>query len=161
MNFRQEKIEGRFLKIAQEHEQVLDYLDRIKHFLDPGKTAADFSEIQNLFTKFKPDILHHFKIEERFLFPAALLSMPEIELTDMILTLQKEHGFFERDIGMIENAISENPAGNRIPDELKKLLKKLIADLENHAAIELDQLFPRMDANKKCSKIIKGILLEE
>jgi iron-sulfur cluster repair protein YtfE (RIC family) len=161
MNFRKEKVEGRFLKIAQEHNQVLDYLDRITNLLASEKSGSACSYMKNLLKEFKADLLHHFKIEEHFLFPAALLSMPGIDLTDMILSMQKEHGFFERDIGVIEEQLLEIPDKDPIPDDLSRLLKKLITDLEKHADTEIDQLFPRMEANKKCSKIIKGILLEE
>ena len=154
MHFRKERIEGKFLKIAQEHEIVMAHLSKLKEILKDRKNG-----LGEMLPVFKSDMRQHFRIEERFLFPAALLSMPSIELVDMIMALGKEHGYTERDIQTLESLIEKKSDGSSAEDILD-LLEKIIGDIEKHALIEIDQLFPKMESDKKCRKIIQGILLE-
>ena len=157
MHFRKERIEGKFLKIAQEHEIVMAHLSKLKEILKDRKNGL--KRLGEMLPVFKSDMRQHFRIEERFLFPAALLSMPSIELVDMIMALGKEHGYTERDIQTLESLIEKKSDGSSAEDILD-LLEKIIGDIEKHALIEIDQLFPKMESDKKCRKIIQGILLE-
>ncbi|MBN1783051.1 hemerythrin domain-containing protein [bacterium] len=160
MFFREDKVNGKFLKIAQEHEVVLEYLEKLKILLENNDLSYSFKQLKSMLPEFKSEMRHHFKIEEHFLFPAALLCVPSIELVDMIMVLQKEHGFVERDIDTLERMFEDNPKATQMNEAMTGLLKTMIRDIEKHARIEIDHLFPKMDACKKCRKIIKGILLE-
>jgi iron-sulfur cluster repair protein YtfE (RIC family) len=158
MHFREEKIEGKFLKIAQEHEIVMAHLSKLKEILKNPRDGL--KRLEEMLSVFQSDMRHHFKIEERFLFPAALLSMPTIEIVDMIMMLEKEHGYTERDIQTLKSLVENHPEGSSA-EEIMDLLEKIAADIEKHALIEIEDLFPKMDDNKRCRKIIQGILLED
>lgn len=158
MQFREEKIEGKFLKIAHEHEIVMAHLSNLKEILKDRKNGLN--RLEEMLPVFKSDMRQHFRIEERFLFPAALLSMPSIELVDMIMALTKEHGYTERDIQTLEFLVEKKSDASSVED-IMDLLEKIIGDIEKHALIEIDQLFPKMDSDKKCRKIVQGILLDE
>jgi len=156
MIFRKEKIEGKFIKIAQEHEVVMQYIDKLKN-ISKQPAEKKMAQLHELWPAFQSDMKHHYKIEERFLFPAALLTMPSIELIDMMLTLQKEHGYSERDMARMKALLDSQTVDTA---SVSQLLGTMIQDLEEHARIEMEQLFPQMDKNKKCRELIRGILLE-
>jgi iron-sulfur cluster repair protein YtfE (RIC family) len=158
MHLREEKIEGKFLKIAQEHEIVMAHLSKLKEILKNPRDGLKM--LEEILPVFQSDMRQHFKIEERFLFPAALLSMPSVEIVDMITILVKEHGYTERDIQALKSLVENQPDGSSA-EEIMDLLEKITGDIEKHALIEIEDLFAKMDNNKRCRKIIQGILLEE
>ncbi|MBN2104031.1 hemerythrin domain-containing protein [bacterium] len=156
MSFRKDKVESKFIRIAQEHEIVLDYLEKLKSMLNLAPRDR-LQKLREMLPVFKSDMRHHFQIEERFLFPAALLAMPSVELVDRVLMLQKEHGYTERDMDILEKMVENEPEET---EAIFQLMSDIIEDTERHAKIEMDDIFPKMDADKKCQKIISGIILE-
>ena len=96
--FKKTQVNEKYLNASKEHTQVFDYLDTFKFYLKRGNTDFTVKDVKKTLTRFEKDIKDHFRLEEEVLFPAALVCMPSLEVIDQILALQKEHGYFEKDL---------------------------------------------------------------
>jgi iron-sulfur cluster repair protein YtfE (RIC family) len=145
-----------FLKVSKEHTIVKKYIWDLKSVLESDNCVQLQEAIQNI----KADLLDHFNLEERIIFPAALICLPSLEMADRIIRLSREHGVFESDVPTIIQFVECHDPNQPISQELGMFIQNFIERLETHARIEMDELFPKMDQDKRCLKVIQDLLEE-
>lgn len=157
--FKRKKFTDAFLQVSKEHIIYQQYINQLKDLIHEGTDAGNFDLLKKIVLNIKNDLLDHFQLEEQVLFPAALLSLPSVEMADQILLLTREHGAFERDTETLIQIVNCQPADNQdIPQQLIDFLKTYTDNLDQHARTEMDELFPKLDADKKCIEVIRDFV---
>ena len=155
---RNTKIKEKFLKISREHEIIKDYVLKFQDILY-DKSANPMRALRKAVKSFEHDLLAHFKLEETFIFPTALLCMQDIHIVDLVLTLQKSHGHFERDMRDLLNMIQDTDNAQKdIPEHIKAHVSAFSKNMLEHAEYEMNDLFPKLDENKRANEIIQGFV---
>lgn len=155
---RKETIDRQYLKISREHQIVKDYILKFQNILFEEKSNT-MKLLRNAFKHFEEDMISHFRLEEIFIFPTALLCIPDITTADLVLKLQKEHGYFERDLKAILQMIEDTPKPvKEIPDPIKKVIGSFSTSFIHHAENEMNVLYPEIDNNKRANEIIDGFV---
>ncbi|HDQ45695.1 MAG TPA: hemerythrin domain-containing protein [bacterium] len=145
-----------FLKASKEHVIVNQYVSKLKAVLE----SEDGIRLRQAVATLEADLTDHFNLEERILFPTALLCLPSLEMADRILGLTREHGVFESDVQAILHVVRSPETDRAIPPELKTRVQDFIDRLDAHARIEMDDLFPKMDRDKRSLAVIRDLLTE-
>lgn len=145
-----------FLKVSKEHTIVKKYIDNLKSVLESDNCVQLQEAVKNM----KADLIDHFNLEERIIFPTALICLPSLEMADRIIRLSREHGAFESDVPTMLQFVECHDPDQPIGQELKTFILHFIERIERHARIEMEDLFPKMDRNKRCLKIIQDLLEE-
>ena len=157
--FKRKQFTNAFLQISKEHKIVKEFITDFKSLIDAGPQAGNLQTLKDKTKILKEDLFEHFQLEEQVLFPAALLAMPSVELADRILLLTREHGAFERDVMTLKQIVACHPEKDpNIPQNTLDFLVTFVENLESHTRIEMDELFPRMDQNKKCTEVIRDFV---
>lgn len=147
------RIDNIVLKLSKEHKLINDYAVRFSRnlknpdsvFMDDLKSFLDFLQV---------DLNRHFRMEELIFFPAALNGHPSYETSLLVLNLQKEHGTLETMLKAIQTSQIHLKEGK----DLEKLLREIVDFmdiLKRHARLEVEELFPMIDANENCLALIK------
>ncbi|MCK5147864.1 hypothetical protein KAR48_13990 [bacterium] len=153
---RRKKITHHFLKLSKEHTIIQEHLDTLAQLLkEPDITG----NILDTLEAFCIDLTEHFAMEEEILFPAALMGIRNLDVTDSIILLCKEHGYFERDLAIILEQLHKEDADTPLSRDLKTTLESIIGTLRHHAQRETDDLFRQMDASRECTKLLKGYIV--
>lgn len=145
-----------FLRVSKEHAIMQEYVSDLRQVVE----SNDCRKLQKITENIRADFEDHFQIEEKIIFPAALLCLTTLETADLIITLSKEHGLFECDVQTIIQFVDCESKNNSISTELKVFLEGFINRLEKHAKREMDELFPKLDTDKRAQKIIQDLLKE-
>ena len=154
------KVDAQYLKASQEHTIVYEYLDTLRSRINDEHAEAGLPQLKETLHAFEKAIQDHFELEEQALFPAALTCLPDLDVIDTVLCLQKEHGHLERDLDNILTLLQNQPSDKiAIPPKLIDNLKKYIELMDTHAHEEIDLLFNKMDQPKACQKLIKGLII--
>lgn len=157
--FKRKKFDNAFLKISKEHQIVQRYTDLFGKLVQSGPRAGNFAALSDVVKTLKQDLSDHFQLEEQVLFPAALLALPSVDMADQILLLTREHGAFERDTATLIQIVTCHPQDNPdIPQETLDFLKTYTDNLKKHAQMEMSDLFPKMDADKRCREVIREFI---
>lgn len=159
--FKKNQVNEKYLIASKEHTQVFNYLDTFKSYLKRGNTDFTVKDVKKTLTRFEKDIKDHFKLEEEVLFPAALVCMPSLEVIDQILSLQKEHGYFEKDLETLLILAGKYQKRKALIHAISALLKSFIGMMKAHARVEIEEIFHKMDNTNRCKKLIKGITIPE
>ncbi len=154
----QRKVDEKFLKISQEHTLILDYIDRFEDVLAKDASTGALTDLMAILPSFEKDIEEHFLLEEQLLFPAALTCLKDLDIIDKVLLMQKEHGYFERDLEFICRLVENRPDDVKsIPDECHQRLQAYTKALKEHAHVEMEDIFAMMDKSRRCQKLIEGL----
>ena len=101
-------INNMVLRISNEHKIIFNYVVRF----DKGLSSGDYEQaralIRLLATPMQLEMNKLFQLEEKILFSAALLSRPESAVVELVLVLQKEHGFMKRDFQRLRDLSLSN-----------------------------------------------------
>jgi len=152
------KVDEKFLKISQEHTLILDYIVRFEDVLDKDASTGAVADLTTILPSFEKDIEEHFLLEEQVLFPAALTCLKDLDVIDKVLLLQKEHGYFERDLEFICRLVENHPDDvKKIPAECHQRLQAYTEALKEHARVEMEDVFAAMDKSRRCQKLIEGL----
>lgn len=157
--FKKTKVNEKYLRASKEHTLIFYYMDTFKSYLKQGNTDFTVKDVKKTLTHFEKDIKDHFKLEEEVLFPAALVCMPSLDMIDQVLALQKEHGYFEKDLETLIITAGKYQKRSTLVHAISALLKTFTAAMEAHAKIEIEQIFNKMDNTTRCKKLIKGITI--
>ena len=98
------------------------------------------------------EMTDHFELEERVFFPSFSLSVHSPVTARIVLRLQKEHGYFEKDAEVLNQALE-----NRIFTET---FSNLVQRLTQHALCEVKELFPLIETNRRCMYYVKKLATE-
>jgi hemerythrin-like domain-containing protein len=154
------KVNEQFLRLSMEHTLIIEYIGSFEKIIRKSNTAGSFPEFKKVMKVFKKDILDHFNLEERVLFPAALACLTSLEIVDTVLSLQKEHGYLERDLDSLYGHIrKQERTMQTLSVNLVSLLKAFTRMLKNHAQIEIESVFRPMDENRRCGRILRGFII--
>jgi len=155
---RKETVDRQYLKISREHQIVKDYFLKFQQILFEEKSNT-MKMLRKSVKHFEEELLSHFRLEEIFIFPTALLCIPDITTVDLVLKLQKEHGLFERDMKTLLTMIEDTPGTvKEIPDPIRTALSSLTTAFIHHAENEMNVLFPEIDNDERANKIIEGFV---
>ena len=157
--FKKTQINEKYLLASKEHTQVYEYLETFKSFIKKGNKNFTVKDLKKTLTRFEKDIKDHFRLEEEVLFPAALVCMPSLDVIDQVLALQKEHGYFEKDLETLIILAGKYQKRSALINAVSALMKSFIASMQNHARIEIEEIFNKMDNTSRCKKLIKGITI--
>ena len=148
-----------FLRISQEHTLIYEYIEKLEKIINRQKHSKLFTKLKSIVLKLENDIYDHFILEERVFFPTTLLCIPSLETIDLVLKLQKEHGFLERDMQKILDFIHDQPNKDQaIHEPLLAILRQFVKILKDHADEEINTLFPKLEADKKSNEVIKDLV---
>lgn len=157
--YSKKELNQNFLKISQEHTLIYEYIENLENIINKQDHSKLFKKLKSTVLKLENDIYDHFILEERVFFTTALLCIPSLETNDLILKLQKEHGFLERDMESMLEYIHNQPQKDRaIHEPLLVILKQFVKILKIHADEEINILFPRLEADEKSNKVIKDLV---
>ncbi len=151
------KVSQHFLQLSREHAIIWRHVNALD---DALKSSATVATLSDLLDDLSGDLAEHFALEEEVLFPAALMGLRDLDIIDHVVTLAKEHGYFERDFIELKNALLA--LDGQAPPPLKEhgQLETLLQCFRHHARIETDTLFAQMDRTPACTKILKGFLID-
>ena len=154
------KVDEQFLRLSMEHTLIKDYIQTFENILCDSDDPGSFQKFIKIMKRFKKDLLDHFNLEERVLFPASLSCLSSLDIVDTVLLMQKEHGYLERDLdlilGVMQKKKSSKPA---LPDGMQEQLKVFTQFLKKHALIEMESVFRPMDESRRCGRILKGFII--
>ncbi len=146
-------IDNAVLKLSKEHKLINDYAVQFsKNRHNPDTAFMD--DLKSFLSFLQKDLKKHFRLEELIFFPAALNGEPSYETSLLVLNLQKEHGILEMRLKALrtsEKRLQEEKDRDKILREISNFLETL----KDHARIEVRELFPMIDANKKCMALLK------
>lgn len=154
----QRKVDEKFLKISQEHTLISDYIIRFEELLIKDASAGSVADLMAVLPSFEKDIEEHFLLEEEILFPAALTCLKDLDVIDKVLLLQKEHGYFEKDLEFICTTLKNQPEdATNMPVDCRQRLQAYTEALKEHARVEMEDIFAEMDKSRQCQKLIEGL----
>lgn len=132
---------NRFIK---DHENVSEYLDVLENALGFLYEEESFSKIKAIKDFFNRNILAHFQLEEKIIFPAILSNVATPDSKKLISELLMEHKSILKDEEEFKKIISENtfPFDKDTSIKLGLLIRKIIDNLLIHASKEDDNLLP-------------------
>lgn len=152
---RQKKFTQHFLKLSKEHIIIEKHIERMENELN-GRPCC--GPVFDLLEAFCEDMAQHFAMEEEVLFPAALMGLRDLDTVDTVLTLSKEHGYYERDLATLRlNLTAQEPESALSKDDQFTIIH-ILQSLKHHARLEMDTLFRAMDESRDCNKILKGFI---
>ena len=152
------KVDEKFLKISQEHTLILDYIVQFEELLAKDASSGAVADLTAILPSFEKDIEEHFLLEEEILFPAALTCLKDLDVIDRVLLLQKEHGYFERDLEFICRLVENHPNdAKKMSAECYQRLQAYTEALREHARVEMEDIFAKMDKSRQCQKLIEGL----
>ena len=152
------KVDEKFLKISQEHTLISDYIVRFEELLAKDASPGAMTDLMTVLPSFENDIEEHFLLEEEVLFPAALTCLKNLDVIDRVLLMQKEHGYFERDLEFICTMVKNQPDDvENMPVECRQRLQTFTKALKEHARVEMEEIFAEMDKSRHCQKLIEDL----
>jgi hemerythrin-like domain-containing protein len=156
----QKKVDEQFLRLSMEHTLILDVIHDFHDVLSKPDAKESFHNIKRMTEAFEKDCRDHFNLEETVLFPAALACLSSLDSVDVVLLLQKEHGYLERDLDSLLDFLQNQPETTvTIPGDLQIQMQSFCTMLDKHAQIEMKEVFRLMDESRHCQKILKGFLI--
>jgi hemerythrin-like domain-containing protein len=153
-----ENIDNAVSRLSGEHKLIADYAARFAR----GRKEHDqdfFSRIGKFAASLKKDMVRHFELEELVFFPAAVNAMVSYETTLAVLNFQKEHGILEKELEYVL-ALEDQKASGNMNSPIIESLSLFLEKLKVHARRELVEIFPLIDSNSDCRKMVSKYLQE-
>ncbi len=151
-------IDNVIARLSGEHKLIADYVVRFSKGV-AQQDEAFFSKLHEFFDFLKKDLLRHFEMEELVFFPAAVDGAASYDTTLMVLHFQKEHGILEKELEwMLEQ--KHRFAPGQTDAALIETVTHFFERLKVHAKRELIELFPLIDADRRCKAMVKRYLEE-
>ena len=130
-----------------EHEQLVDYAARLDRLLLARRADELFATVGEITAFLRHELWGHFRNEETLIFPAALLALPSFEMTQLVLGLQRDHGaLWAQAESLVGRLTLQSTAPSAIMGYAAEV-KSLVDRLQQHARVELSELFPRILAS--------------
>lgn len=144
-----------------EHEIIVQAAHVFGAALEQGNVPRLVKQADRLWDFLVREMKNHFELEERIFFPAFCLSIHSAEIARVVLQLQKEHGYFEKDAELLKQFLAgkdlESALENRVFEETFSVL---VQRLTKHALRETNELFPLIDSNRRCLYHAKKLAAE-
>jgi len=153
---RQKKVTQHFLQLSKEHVIIWEHVDKLEKTLQAQPATGAVLELIEALCE---DMAEHFAIEEEVLFPAALMGLSDLDVVDDVLTLSKEHGYFEHDFAHLREQLAGMDAAPPLPQEDSVRISHILLSFRQHARLETESLFRQMDESRECGKILKGLIV--
>ncbi len=147
-----QKVANAIALLSKEHKLITDYMAKFEKN-KKDKNAHFFSELSSFMSFLEKDMRHHFEIEEKAFFPAAVNGAPAYDTSMVVLSLQKDHGKLET---LLSDLLKKKDriSSARIDDALINELTEFLNTLKIHAKRELIELFPLMNESIKCRTLL-------
>lgn len=153
-----QNIDNPVLKISNEHKIIIDYVTRFsKNRANPDPAFAD--DLKIFLNFLKKDLKNHFRLEELVFYPAALNGDPSYATSLLVINLTREHGVLETRLKAIQ-AVEKRVGKTKAREELLEKMGSFFDDLKDHARREIIELFPLIDANARCTALLKQYIQE-
>ena len=126
-------------QLYDEHEIILQAIDRLRSILEFPDLASQREELRALLTFFRDyaDGYHHLK-EEAVLFPALAEANPAMEM--LTTSLSEHHTLFREALASAQAAMDDDAW-----ELARQTLDKYASDLVDHISAENDELFVASD----------------
>lgn len=146
-------------RLAAEHDTLSDLevdLRQIRFHVERKEGMPDLKPVIDFL---QVDLLKHFELEERFVFPAALLVLQDVEVARTVLGLQEVHGRIRCQAEYLVQAMTDPKLDrSRLKGEILDRLDSLSRQLQDHAKTEGKRLFPKLNACPKVHEMIRVLL---
>ncbi len=107
------------------------------------------------------EMIDHFELEERVFFPSFSLSVHSPDTARLVLRLQKEHGYFEKDAEVLKQLLAKKPLDQALENRIfAETFRCLVQRLTHHALCEVKELFPLIETNRRCMYYVKKLASE-
>lgn len=153
-----EKIRQAVEKQSREHEHIFLKAAHFDRSLLENRYSDIYVMIRSLTSLMELDLMKHFDQEEQLFYPAALLGVPDYEMTQLVLALQKDHGMLIREFELIRDEAVRMQEGHALDEKLVQRFKEFLAHLQNHARWEADIFFPKLDKSAEAHAAMEAIL---
>lgn len=139
------------IRLIKYHEEVSEYLENLKKIMGFLHEKEAWEKITPIEDFFKQNVIGHFRFEEKTIFPPCLLKVATPELVNLILELQREHGFILAKVEEFRSIISEKdiPLDKEISTKLNIVGREIIDILLIHTSKEDDELLPILEKNRQ------------
>lgn len=151
-------IDNPVLRISNEHKIITDYAARFSKNRENPDPAFE-KDLQSFLKFLKKDLKQHFRLEELIFYPAALNGDPSYATSLLVLNLTREHGIFETRVKAIL-AVEKRLDDEKRRTSLMEQIGNFFDDLKDHARREIIELFPLIDANARCTALLKQYIQE-
>ena len=149
-------------RLDNEHKLILTYRGRFADMLAENDLTRVHDKLQALATPLAREIKDHFRFEEDYIFPAALAATSFPEITKLVLSLQKEHGIIERELGEIfELATGTGDCTPSVAGEIVRRANRLMPIICDHCARESSDLAALFRTNNEVMVYLTRLLQED
>ena len=152
-------INNPILKLSGEHEFVANYVDALDRHIQTEDYHEALREFHAKAERLMPDLREHFAIEDKVIFPAAVLGDARAETADMVIALAKEHGALEFQFDLLDKRLAKLDRTD--PGAVRAFIAALRAALfefKKHAMVEVGLLFPLVDRSAECSAHVRKLM---
>ncbi|EKD26089.1 MAG: hypothetical protein ACD_79C01375G0004 [uncultured bacterium] len=143
MLFDDDVIKKAILNNAEEHDVILNDLEKFDKLLQDENFDEVFKGSKNILSFFDKEMKEHFLQEEEVLFPAVLLNKTDNKTISLVLILQKEHGVILEKVEFLKK--EKNNYDNYKDSNYITLLQKIIVELMEHSKKEMKELYPLLE----------------
>ena len=146
-------------RLLKEHELIDSYTKTLQKYNNEGDKSQLQTHIVRLIDFFETDLIKHFAIEERYIFPAILLNSPSLENIGTTLKLTNAHGALTLEAENINDALkvtleNEQAISNQLSEHLQGFMEKL----KGHAQEEMQTLYPMVSRSPQTVTSICSLL---
>ncbi|HNV69519.1 MAG TPA: hemerythrin domain-containing protein, partial [Candidatus Ozemobacteraceae bacterium] len=150
------------LKVAREHDLIVDQLGELERVLVRSGPAAALPLMSQALPGFAEAMRQHFFFEERIFYPALATTIPTAGIIERILLLQKEHGLMEERLRLLTQLIQAPcPSAEAFVALVHHELLDLVNLVKRHAVVEITDIFPRINQNPLCLKMVLDLAQRE
>ena len=139
---------SRLDNIKKLHIQFPGEIDILKKSLSYFHEDESFNDVKKVIHFFEEDIAMHFKEEEDYLFPVALM-IGDLKIKKIVRDLQKEHIDIFSEMDKIKEIVIKpgfSFKDKEVRDEFVRISKNALEKIIIHARKEDDELFPYLES---------------
>ena len=139
---------SRLDNIKKMHIQFPEEIDILKKSLPYLYEDKSFNDVKKVIQFFEEDIAMHFKEEEGYLFPVALV-IGDLKIKKIVRDLQKEHIDIFSEMDKIKEIVIKlgfSFKDKEVRDEFVRISKNALEKIIIHARKEDDELFPYLES---------------
>lgn len=139
---------SRLDNIKKMHIQFPEEIDILKKSLPYLYEDESFNDVKKVIKFFEEDITMHFKAEEDYLFPVALV-IGDLKIKKIVRDLQKEHIDVFSEMDKIKDIVIKpgfSFKDKEVRDEFVRISKNALEKIIIHARKEDNELFPYLES---------------